>query len=322
MELDQFMKELIVEFLVEVVRLFFPSLAQRLDFAQKKDLNKQLYTGSPQGAERFVDVLLEVRVKEPPPDSILLHIESQQQKRFDFPARMLAYRTLIYVREIEAERRDSFTLSELTAWQNQKQVWPFVFCNYPLEKGITVERHGTGLPNARLTCEYTCISLPMLSAQEYLKKDNVVVCALATLMNPEGFSKPELKVACYRKLIPYLTNLTRRQIDIIVYAIETYLNLTDKEEQIYQQLIQEILPEVSQMIINPLVERGRQEGIRQGLQRGRQQGRQQGRQTREKEIALSMLQKGFSQSVIAEVTGLRPLKIEALKSEESMLDNS
>jgi len=34
MELDQFMKELIVEFLVEVVRLFFPPLEQRLDFAQ------------------------------------------------------------------------------------------------------------------------------------------------------------------------------------------------------------------------------------------------------------------------------------------------
>jgi len=68
------------------------------------------------------------------------------------------------------------------------------------------------------------------------------------------------------------------------------------------------------MIINPLVERGRQQG--------RQEGIQQGRQTREKEIALSMLKKGFSLSVIAEVTGLRPLKIEALKSEESMLDNS
>ena len=306
MELDQFMKELIVEFLVEVVELFFPSLAQRLDFAQKNDLNKQLYTDSPQGAQRFVDVLIEVRVKEPPPGSILLHIESQQQKRFDFPARMLAYHSLIYTREIEAERRDSFALSEFTAWQNRKQIWPFVFCNYPLEEGITVERHQTGLPNARLMCEYTCISLPMLSAQEFLQEDNVVVCALATLMNAEGFSKPELKMACYRKLIPYLPNLTRRQIDIIVYAIETYLDLTDEEEQIYQQLIREILPEVNQMIINPLIERGRQ----------------QGRQTREKEIALSMLKKGFSLPVIAEITGLQSPEIEALKSAESTGNNS
>jgi len=72
------------------------------------------------------------------------------------------------------------------------------------------------------------------------------------------------------------------------------------------------------MIVNPLVERGRQEGIQQG----RQEGLQQGRQTREKEIALSMLKKGFSLSVIAEVTGLHTPEIETLKSQESKPDNS
>ena len=44
MELDQFMKELAVDFLAEIVDLFFPDLARRLDFSQKRDLNKQLYT--------------------------------------------------------------------------------------------------------------------------------------------------------------------------------------------------------------------------------------------------------------------------------------
>ena len=62
------------------------------------------------------------------------------------------------------------------------------------------------------------------------------------------------------------------------------------------------------MIINPLIERGRQQG--------RQEGLQQGRQTREKEIALSMLKKGFSPPVVAEVTGLQLLEIEALKTTE------
>jgi hypothetical protein len=37
MELDQFMKELAVNFIVFVMDLFFPDLAQRLDFARKKD---------------------------------------------------------------------------------------------------------------------------------------------------------------------------------------------------------------------------------------------------------------------------------------------
>ena len=52
MELDQFMKTLLVEFFDDVMKLFFPDLAQRLDFAQKRDLNKELYAHPPQGVER------------------------------------------------------------------------------------------------------------------------------------------------------------------------------------------------------------------------------------------------------------------------------
>lgn len=305
MELDQFFKELIVEFLVELMELFFPNIAQRLDFTRKRDLNKDLYTDSLKGSERFIDMLLEVLVKDPPPDYILLHIESQQEKRFDFSTRMLAYHILIYAREIENHRSERFTREEFKAWQKRKQIFPFVFCNYPLEKGIKVEQHKVGLPNAQLMCEYTCISLPMLSALEYLQKDNVVVCALATMMDTKGFSKPELKATCYRKLVPYLLNLTRRKINIIVHAIETYLDLTDKEEQSYQKLIKEMFPEVNKMITNPLVERGLQQGL------------QQGRQTREKEIALSMLKKGFPLSVTAEITGLLPTDIEAISKQNT-----
>ena len=87
MELDQFMKELAGDFLKEILELFFPHLARKLDFSQKKDLNKELYIESPKGEERFVDVLLEVGYKIPPPSVLLIHVESQQQKRFDFPAR-------------------------------------------------------------------------------------------------------------------------------------------------------------------------------------------------------------------------------------------
>ena len=88
----------------------------------------------------------------------------------------------------------------------------------------------------------------------------------STRRNPDGFSLPELKVACYHKLLSYLPTLTRRQINCIVYAVETYLNLTDSEKQVYERLIREIYSEVSEMITNPLIEQGRQQGIQQGKQ--------------------------------------------------------
>ena len=264
MTLDQFMKELVVDFIVYVIGLFFPNWARRLNFARMKDLNKQLYTDSPEGVERFVDVLLEIALKHPPPEYLLIHTESQQNKRFGFPARMLGYYCLIYIRDIEGERKDSFSSSEFTDWQNKKRILSFAFCNYPLQGGITQEECKVGLPESNLTCRYTCIGLPSLSAREYLQKDNPVVCALAVFMNPDGLSKPELKVECYHKLLDYLFTLTRRQINLIVYAVETYLSLTDEEEQVYERMISEIYPEVNEMITNPLIEGGRHEGIQQG----------------------------------------------------------
>jgi hypothetical protein len=51
MELDQFMKELVVDFLGEVIDLFFPDFSRRLDFSQTQDLNKQFYTDSPKVGE-------------------------------------------------------------------------------------------------------------------------------------------------------------------------------------------------------------------------------------------------------------------------------
>ncbi|MBM3241904.1 DUF4351 domain-containing protein [Candidatus Poribacteria bacterium] len=275
MEIDQFIKELAVDFIQKIVELFFPDIARRLNFTGKKDLNKDFYTESPEGEERFVDVLLEVLYKNPPPSVLLIHVESQQQKRFDFPARMLAYQCLIYEREIERERRDSFSLPEFIEWKNRKHLLSFAFCNYPLDDGITEEECQTTF---HLSCRYTCISLPMLSAREYLQKDNSVVSALVVFMNPDGLSKPHLKAESYQKLISYRESLTQRQINQIVYALETYLTLTEEEEEIYQRLIQEVYPEVSEMITNPLIERGRQQGRQEGIQQGRQEGIQQGLQ--------------------------------------------
>ena len=115
------------------------------------------------------------------------------------------------------------------------------------------------------------------------------MCALAVFMDADGLSTPELKVSCYRKLLDYLSTLTRQQINIIVYALETYLSLSAEEEQVYQHLIREIYPEVNKMITNPLIERGRQEGIQLGRQEGIQLGRQEGVQQGKQSILLQQL---------------------------------
>jgi len=135
-------------------------------------------------------------------------------------------------------------LAEFNKWLDRKRILSFVFCNYPLDSGVTQQQHETGMPETQLGCRYTCISLPLLSAREYLQKDNAVVCALAVFMDPDGLSKPTLKVECYQKLLSYMQSLTDRQINQIVYALETYLTLTEAEKQVYERLIKEIHPDL------------------------------------------------------------------------------
>jgi hypothetical protein len=54
--------------------------------------------------------------------------------------------------------------------------------------------------------------------------------------------------------VPYLPTLTPFRRDLIIHAIETYISLTAKEEQKYNDLIRDVSPEVNQMIVNPLIE--------------------------------------------------------------------
>ena len=60
-----------------------------------------------------------------------------------------------------------------------------------------------------------------------------------------------------------------------MYAVETYLFLSDEEKQVYQRLIREVYPEVNEMITNPLIEQGLQQGLQQGRHEGLQQGLQE-----------------------------------------------
>jgi hypothetical protein len=100
----------------------------------------------------------------------------------------------------------------------------------------------------------------MLSAEEYLQKDNPLVCAIAVFMNPGSLSKVDLKIACLRKLLVYKSQLTEKQIADILYGLENYLILTDSEKQTCERLLRELYPEVRKMITNPFIEQGRHEG--------------------------------------------------------------
>ena len=86
-------------------------------------------------------------------------------------------------------------------------------------------------------------------------------------MDRDCMSAAELKAECYRKLLSYKESLTSRQLDLIIYALETYLTLTEEAKEVYQRLISEVYPEVSKLVINPLVEQRRKLSLQESIHR-------------------------------------------------------
>ncbi len=76
---DQLFKTLLETFLREFLELFFHEVAERLDFATKRLLDKELITDFPEGRLREADVVTELRTREGEPELILVHVEVQAE---------------------------------------------------------------------------------------------------------------------------------------------------------------------------------------------------------------------------------------------------
>ena len=111
-------------------------------------------------------------------------------------------------------------------------------------------------------------------------------------------------------------------------SIRMWLELIDDsmdeevEESKYSLQIQKVIEEIKRDNITPQELRVIKDEAawERTLRESFEDGRGEGRETREKEIALSMLQRGIDIALISEMTGLKPEEIEYLKSSESMTE--
>jgi hypothetical protein len=88
-----------------------------------------------------------------------------------------------------------------------------------------------------LPFRYWCISLPELSAEEYLATKNPVAYGLAPLMNHGQLSKPRLKAICLNGIAT--SDINEVQTAILAYFVDTYLPLKQAEEAEFQRLVQQ-----------------------------------------------------------------------------------
>ncbi|WP_147404989.1 hypothetical protein [Oceanobacillus halophilus] len=108
------------------------------------------------------------------------------------------------------------------------------------------------------------------------------------------------------------------RMDLLYGFFNTYLYLNAKEEE---QMAEENakLPkeEARKLFKNPNVyyEKGKKEGIEEGIEKGIEQGLEQGIEHGIKKVITNMLQKGFSDEIIADLSGVDREEIERIKKE-------
>ena len=91
---DQLLKKLLEKFLKDFLELFFPDVAERLDFETEQFLDKELTTDFPRGTTREVDVVARLETHQGEPEIALVHVEVQSRPEKDFARRMFEYSAL------------------------------------------------------------------------------------------------------------------------------------------------------------------------------------------------------------------------------------
>jgi hypothetical protein len=243
---DSIFKTLLEEFLADLLRLAVPDLAGRLDLAQLDFRKQEFFTDT--GRRRVVDLLARVPFLSASGRSLLVHVEVEARARPGMGRRLWHYRNRILA------AHDSHVLSIVLYLQGGAA-------------GVRIssledDPLGPGLEDFR----YVAFGLAGCAAGEYLERPEPLAWALAALMRRGALTRPELKLACLRRIAA--VDLTDARRLLLVNCVEAYLELNFEEEAEYAQLttVRENR-EVKKMAMT-WSERIEAQGMEKGVQKG------------------------------------------------------
>jgi len=202
---DKIFKQLLHAFLDDFLRLAVPETFDRLDLSSPEFLDKELFEKGPRGQRRELDLLVRVHIASGGP--LMIHVEVEARASPEMEERLWRYRNQILAR---------YNTPVLTILINLKRGRPGV-CLKSWENDL-----GPSFPEHR----YVCFGLAGCLAAEYLACPEPLAWALAALMDPGPLSRPELKMACLRRIAKLRG---RFDSNLLVNCVENYLQLTDEE---------------------------------------------------------------------------------------------
>lgn len=251
---DQIFKTVIREFFKEFIELFFPKIAAEIDFTKVEFLDKEHFTGYPEGKSRRMDLIAKVRLKSGEEEFILIHNEFQAAKPEageNFAQRMFFYSAQLFVRH-------SIPVIPIAVFTDDHK-W---------NKEIADSYEMSFQDRVYMSFNYHLLKLKNMNWREFLGSNNPLAYALMAKMDYSKKERVKLKAEFLRMILEMGISKTKKSM--LVEFIESYIKLNKKEEEEFKELASsddETYEEVTKMITT-YEKRGIEKGILQGMQKG------------------------------------------------------
>lgn len=283
---DALWKGIIEEFFEFFLRYFYPEFIHLIDFEQGFEfLDKELAEIQIKSKDnrRYVDVLVKVFLLDGSEEWVLFHIEVQGQDDPNFQERMFIY----FYRIFDKYRKQVAALAILTG-----------------DEASHPEKYETSFLNTKLTYEYATYKLREKTLADFQDKENPVSIIMEVAW--QALNRNQLDDS---KLYDFKINLIRRlkalnydskRIRLLLNFIKRYTNFENSEislkfeNESHTIFNKKITMGLEEAILTDAIMQGKEQGIEIGTQQTEQKY-----EKRDKEIILSLREKGIPDDEIA-----------------------
>lgn len=239
---DRLFKELLSTFFIEFIKLFFPDVINYLEPDSVTFLDKEVFTDVTAGERYEADLLVQAQFQGQS-SYFLIHVENQSYNQADFNKRMFRY---------FARLHEKYDLP----------IYPVVVLSYTQPQKEAESSYQLLFPNFQvLEFNYRVVQLNQLNWRDYLNQRNPIASALMAKMQIAPEDRPKVKAECLRLLVTL--RLDPAKMQLISGFIDTYLNLSESEEQTFRDEIGTIELEEKEEVMQ-IVTSWMRTGIQQG----------------------------------------------------------
>jgi hypothetical protein len=218
---DRLFKDLITTFFVEFLELFFPEMLRYLDTSQLEFLDKELVTDVTGGSAYEADIVAKAAFKQQAA-FFIVHIEHQAQPEQDFNRRMFRYFALMHLK-YNVPVYPIAIFSDKSASREEPDTYRVVFPDMDV-----------------LNFRYRVIQLRHLHWQDFAQRQNPIASALLPKMRMEQHERVSVLVSSLRMLGKLGLDAARERL--VSGFVNTYLRLTEQEEEQFQEELAKLSP--------------------------------------------------------------------------------